>query len=206
MVREGYWYGLPLLVAAALLFALRFAVFGVVFLAAALLVLNFFRDPEREIPCDPQAIVSPADGRVVQIVEEQIDGRRMKRLSIFMSPLNVHVNRAPISGLIRSVKYRPGVFHIASLPDASVDNEQNLFTIEGQQGTVHVRQIAGALARRIVFWKKPGDMLERGERVGLIKFGSRVDLLAEAATEWRVKTGDHVRAGSTILGITKPAG
>ncbi len=206
MVREGYWYGLPLLVASACLLALRLDIAGIVFFAAALFVLNFFRDPEREVPGDPQAIVSPADGRVVEIVEEQIDGRRMERMSIFMSPWNVHVNRAPIAGVVRKVSYRPGAFHAAFLPHASVDNEQNMFTIEGQQGTVHVKQIAGALARRIVFWKKLGDTLERGERVGLIKFGSRVDIFVQTGIEWRVKTGDHVRGGSTILGITKPAG
>ncbi|MGH9447949.1 MAG: phosphatidylserine decarboxylase family protein, partial [Terriglobia bacterium] len=199
-------YGLPLLTASACLFALRLDIAGVVFLAASAFVLNFFRDPERKAPSEPRAIVSPADGRVVEIIEEQVDGRAMERLSIFMSPLNVHVNRAPISGVIRNVRYRPGAFHVASLPQASIENEQNLFTIEGQQGAVHVRQIAGALARRIVFWKKAGDLLERGERVGLIKFGSRVDLIVEKGTEWRVKTGDHVRAGTTILGITKPAG
>jgi phosphatidylserine decarboxylase len=204
MIKEGYAYGLPLFLVAGVLFLLRINVPAAIFLIAAVLVLNFFRDPDRQIPDDPCALVSPADGRVVEMVEEEHDGRRMRRLSIFMSPLDVHVNRAPISGVITKVAYKPGSFHIASRPEASVENEQNLFVIEGQQGTVYVTQIAGALARRIVFWKRPGERLERGERVGLIKFGSRVDVRAEAGAEWRVKRGDYVKAGSTVLGVTQP--
>ncbi|HLI29668.1 MAG TPA: phosphatidylserine decarboxylase [Terriglobia bacterium] len=204
MVKEGYWYGLPLLAAAGAAFFVRLYAPGVLFLALTVFVLNFFRDPERVIPGDPDAIVSPADGRVVQMVEEQVEGRAVRRVSIFMSPLDVHVNRAPVAGVVRSVSYKPGAFHVASRSAASVENEQNLFTIEGEHGTIWVKQIAGALARRIVFWKRPGDLLERGERVGLIKFGSRVDLIAGTGTEWRVKVGDYVKAGSTILGIAKP--
>jgi len=195
---------LPLLAAAGAAFFVRLYAPGCVFLVLAVFILNFFRDPERAIPNDPQAIVSPADGRVVQMVEEQVEGQAMRRVSIFMSPLDVHVNRAPVAGVLRSVSYKPGAFHVASRREASVENEQNLFIIESEHGTVWVKQIAGALARRIVFWKRPGDRLERGERVGLIKFGSRVDLIAGISTEWRVKVGDYVKAGSTILGIAKP--
>jgi phosphatidylserine decarboxylase len=204
MVKEGYGYGLPILIISLCLFAFRLYLLGAIFLAGALFVLNFFRDPDRGIPGDPRAIVSPADGRVVQIVAEELNGFVMERMSIFMAPWNVHVNRAPISGTIRSVSYRRGAFHLASSARASVENEQNLFTIDGEQGCVHVRQIAGVLARRIVFWKRPGDWIERGERLGLIKFGSRVDVIVRPGTEWRAKVGDHVRAGSTILGISKP--
>ncbi len=203
MVKEGYAYGLPLLLISGALFGLHIFIPAVIFLIAALFVLNFFRNPERNIPAEPGALVSPADGRVVQITEEEFEGQRMQRLSIFMSPLDVHVNRSPIAGTVRKVRYTPGAFRVASRAEASVENEQNTFTIEGEQGTVHVKQIAGALARRIVFWKRPGDQLARGERVGLIKFGSRVDVLAEAGTEWRVRVGDSVKAGSTILGFTK---
>ncbi|MGH9351688.1 MAG: phosphatidylserine decarboxylase [Terriglobia bacterium] len=203
MVKEGYSYGLPLLLIAGALFVLKIMAPAVVFLVASILVLNFFRDPHREIPGDPRALISPADGKVVQILKEEYEGRAMERLSIFMSPLNVHVNRAPISGTITQVAYKRGSFHVASRAEASVENEQNLFAIEGEQGTVYVRQIAGALARRIVFWKRLGERLERGERIGLIKFGSRVDVAAEAGVEWRVKIGDRVKAGSSILGITK---
>lgn len=203
MVKEGYAYGLPLLVIAAALFAFKIIIPAVIFLILAALALNFFRDPHREIPSDARALISPADGKVVQIVQEEFDGRPVERLSIFMSPLNVHVNRAPIAGAITRVAYKPGAFHVASRAEASVENEQNLFVVEGGQGAVYVRQIAGALARRIVFWKRLGDRVERGERIGLIKFGSRVDVAAEAGVEWRVKVGDKVKAGSTILGITK---
>lgn len=202
MVKEGYAFGLPLLVIAGALFGLRIFIPAIIFLILAGFVLNFFRDPEREITADPRALVSPADGRVVKIVEEDYDGHLLQRLSIFMSPLNVHVNRAPIAGVIVKVAYKRGSFKVASRAEASVENEQNVFTIEGEQGTVYVKQIAGALARRIVFWKRPGDRLERGQRVGLIRFGSRVDVVAPPGIEWKVKIGDYVRAGSTVLGLT----
>lgn len=203
MVKEGYWYGFPLLLASGALLALRLWIPAVFFLVVAGLVLNFFRDPERPIPQDPEAVVSPADGHVVEIKREPFEGRPAERISIFMSPLDVHVNRAPAAGTIRKVSYHPGAFKVASRPDASVENEYNLFTLESERGMLHVKQIAGAVARRIVFWKQPGDVLARGDRVGLIKFGSRVDLLVEPQVEWRVQVGDYVRAGSTILGFFK---
>lgn len=203
MVKEGYWYGLPLVLVAGGLIGLKVYGLAAFFLILAFLILNFFRDPDRKIPTESGVIVSPADGRVVQVVEENPEGQRVRRVSIFMSPLDVHVNRAPISGTIREVSYQKGAFHIASQPLASLENEQNVFTIEGEQGKVVVRQIAGVLARRIVFWKKPGDRLERGERVGLIKFGSRVDVLLDSEVELRIKVGDHIHAGSSILGLTR---
>ena len=203
MVKEGYWYGLPLVLVAGGLIGLKVYGLAAFFLILAFLILNFFRDPDRKIPTESGVIVSPADGRVVQVVEESLEGQPVRRVSIFMSPLDVHVNRAPISGTIREVSYQKGAFHIASQPRASLENEQNVFTIEGEQGKVVVRQIAGVLARRIVFWKKPGDRLERGERVGLIKFGSRVDVLLDSEVELRIKVGDHIQAGSSILGLTR---
>ncbi len=203
MVKEGYWYGLPLVLVAGGLIGLKVYGLAAFFLILAFLILNFFRDPDRKIPTESGVIVSPADGRVVQVVEENPGGQPVRRVSIFMSPFDVHVNRAPISGTIREVSYQKGAFHIASQPRASLENEQNVFTIEGEQGKVVVRQIAGVLARRIVFWKKPGDRLERGERVGLIKFGSRVDVLLDSEVELRVKVGDHIQAGSSILGLTR---
>jgi len=203
MVKEGYAYGLPLLLVAGGLLGLRVYWIGLIFLVLAAFVLNFFRDPERPVPTDPHAIVSPADGHIVQIQEGDLAGQPQRRVSIFMSPLDVHVNRAPIAGTLRDVSYRKGAFHVASQTRASVENEQNTFTIEGAQGTVVVSQIAGALARRIVFWKKAGDQLARGERVGMIKFGSRVDVLLDPGVELQVKVGDSVRAGSSILGTTK---
>jgi phosphatidylserine decarboxylase len=205
MVREGYGYGMPLLLAAAGLLALHLYVPGTVFLVLAALVLNFFRDPDRDVPQTPGLIVSPADGRIVQVVDETHEGRPVRRLSIFMSPLDVHVNRAPIAGVIESVSYRKGTFGIAAKDEASIENEQNVFTLAGEQDKVIVKQIAGVVARRIVFWKRVGDRLARGERVGLIKFGSRVDVLFEPGIKLRVKVGDRVRAGSTILGTTEPS-
>lgn len=211
MVREGYWYGLPLvLISGGLLgFWLRersiaLLPFTLFFLILGLLVLNFFRDPDRPIPTDPQVIVSPADGRVVQIVEEDYEGRPVRRLSVFMSPLDVHVNRSPIAGTIKAITYRKGAFRVASEELASVENEQNVFTIRGDQSEVVVKQIAGVLARRIVFWKHLGDTLAQGERVGMIKFGSRVDVLVDPTVEWRVKVGERVRAGSSILATIAP--
>jgi phosphatidylserine decarboxylase len=210
MVKEGYWYGLPLVLTAGGLmgFWLRerspfLLLLTFFFVILAFLVLNFFRDPERPIPSEPHAIVSPADGLVVELAQEEFEGRPVRRLSIFMSPLDVHVNRAPIAGAIRAVNYKKGSFRVASLAVASVENEQNVFTLAGEQGVVVVKQIAGLLARRIVFWKRLGDALERGERVGMIKFGSRVDLLVAPTVEWRVKVGDRVRAGSSILGTSE---
>jgi phosphatidylserine decarboxylase len=204
MVKEGYWYGLPLVLIGGGLIGLRLYILGALFLLLALLVLNFFRDPERQITAEAGAVVSPADGKVVEIAVESHDDRPVRRVSIFMSPLDVHVNRSPIEGVIRDVAYRKGAFHVASESLASIENEQNVFTVEGEQGTVVVKQIAGLLARRIVFWKHPGDALARGERVGLIKFGSRVDVLVDPEVELRVKVGDHIRAGSDVLGTTRP--
>jgi len=201
MVREGYWYGLPLALIAAGALALGVYVPSAFFFALAILVLNFFRDPDRVLPADPAAIVSPADGRVVQIAEEQSEGRLMRRISIFMSPLDVHVNRAPAAGILREVVYRKGSFHVASEERASSQNEQNIFTIETEVGPIVVKQIAGLVARRIVFWKRVGDRLQRGQRVGLIKFGSRVDVMLDPAIQLLVKAGDHVRAGSTTLAL-----
>ncbi len=203
MVKEGYGYGLPLVLIAGTLLGLGvYSAAGAV-LVLALLILNFFRDPERAIPGDPDGIVSPADGRVVQIVDEAWEGVAGRRVSIFMSPLDVHVNRSPVAGTIESVTYHRGRFRIASAPQASIENEHNVFIVRGEHGTVAVKQIAGLLARRIVFWKKPGDTLKRGERIGLIKFGSRVDVVVSTDVELQVQVGDHVRAGSSLLGITR---
>jgi phosphatidylserine decarboxylase len=210
MVKDGYWYGLPLILIGGGLLGFGFYWPGKFFLLAsafffilALFVLNFFRDPEREVPAVPGVLVSPADGRVVEIRAEEISGRSRQRISIFMSPLNVHVNRSPVAGRIGSVVYRKGSFGMASDPRASVENECNTFTVGGEDEEVVVRQIAGVLARRIVFWKKVGDRVERGERVGMIKFGSRVDILVEPELELAVKVGDNVKAGSTVIGTRR---
>lgn len=210
MVKEGYWYSLPLILIAGGLLGVGFYWPGKFFFLAAtffiilaLLVLNFFRDPERLVPSGPGVIVSPADGRVVEIRTEEYTGRSRQRISIFMSPLNVHVNRSPVAGSIESVVYRKGSFRMASGPRASVDNECNTFTVAGENGEIVVRQIAGVLARRIVFWKEMGDRVQRGDRVGMIKFGSRVDVLLSPDVALAVKIGDHVKAGSTIIATSR---
>ena len=211
MVKDGYWYGLPLVLIAGGLWgfwlrerSLFLLIVTIFFAILSLLVLNFFRDPERQVPEEVDAIISPADGLVVQLAEEEFEGRAVRRLSIFMSPLDVHVNRAPIAGSIKAINYKRGSFRVASQDRASLENEQNVFTVEGRQGVIVVKQIAGLLARRIVFWKRLGDSLARGERVGMIKFGSRVDVLVAPTVQWRVKVGDRVRAGSSVLGTTTP--
>ena len=173
MVKDGYWYGLPLvLIAGGLmgfwlhqrsLFLLLVTFF---FAVLSILVLNFFRDPERPVPAEPHAIVSPADGLIVQLAEEEFEGRPVRRLSIFMSPLDVHVNRAPIAGTIKAINYKKGSFRVASEDLASIENEQNVFTVEGEQGVVVVKQIAGLLARRIVFWKRSGRLAGTGRARG----------------------------------------
>ena len=210
MLREGYWYGLPLVLISggALGFWFRersplLLVCAIFFSILALLILNFFRDPERSIPTEARAIISPADGRVMQVVQESYEGCPVWRISIFMSPLDVHVNRSPIAGMVKEVNYRKGAFRVAMEEAASIENEQNVFSVEGEQGRIVVKQIAGILARRIVFWKRIGDSLARGERVGLIKFGSRVDVLMAPDVTLSIKVGDRVRAGSSILGTSQ---
>jgi len=209
MVKEGYWYGLPLIVAGVGLLGVGllwpgkfFFLAAAFFFLLALFVLNFFRDPERPIPSGAGLLVSPADGRVVEVCEEEEAGSPRRRISIFMSPLDVHINRSPIAGSVQSVVYRKGSFRMAAEPQASVENECNTFTLCGESGEVIVRQIAGVLARRIVFWKRVGDAVERGERIGMIKFGSRVDVLVSPEVDLTVKVGDHVKAGSSIIGTS----
>jgi phosphatidylserine decarboxylase len=163
-------------------------------------VALFFRDPERIIPQTPGTIVSPADGRVMEIVAE---GTQTRRISIFLSVLDVHINRAPYGGTVRAVVYTPGQFLAAYRQEASRVNEANTVTIEDHGRAFIVKQIAGVLARRIVCRVRPGDVLEKGQRYGLIRFGSRTDLLLPAAAEIVVQVGDVVRGGETILAFLK---
>lgn len=161
----------------------------------------FFRDPKRECPIDDNIVVSPADGRVVAAsrVEERVDNSATQ-ISIFLSPLDVHINRSPIAGEVVEVVYKPGSFHIASRDIASVENEQNVVTIRGARMTIVFRQIAGVLARRIVLWKKKGDRVALGERVGLMKFSSRMDVILPSEVEVLVHKGDRVVGGVSVLG------
>ena len=170
-----------------------------VLLALGLFVMYFFRDPERVVPQDPDAVVSPADGRVTLVAPEELEGRAGRRVSIFLSVFDVHINRAPVAGTIAAVDYRHGQFHNAMFSRASAENEQNVIRLATPRGEVMFKQIAGLIARRILFWKARGQAVEKGERVGMIRFGSRVDLwLPETATV-TVRPGDVVRGGKTIL-------
>src|SRR5579885_2571087 len=168
---------------------------GIPFYILALFCLYFFRDPERRIPSGEVA-VSPADGKIVSIVPDQAGAHR---ISIFLNVFDVHVNRAPIAGKIACVKYQKGQFLVASKESASHSNEQNILTVEGGGSRVVFKQIAGLIARRIVCYKKPGDIVEKGERIGLIKFGSRVDILLGPEWTVAVREGERVSAGSSIL-------
>ncbi len=186
---EGLAYGGALL-AVGVLLARRLGLFPAApVLGLGTLVVAFFRDPDREPPADPAVVVAPADGRVTAV-----EGAR---ISIFLSIFDVHVNRAPVAGRVAAVDYRPGRFGNALRARSTAENEQNRITLETPSGPVLVTQIAGLLARRIVFWPRIGDRVERGQRIGMIKFGSRTDLVLPPGAEWLVRIGDHVRGGAT---------
>jgi phosphatidylserine decarboxylase len=206
MVRDGYFYALALIVAAVLTGWLARPAWAVVPLALAMFFLWFFRDPERIIPDSPGAIVSPGDGKITDASIVTADGVKQARISIFLSVFDVHVNRSPVSGVVREVRYQRGKFLNAMNQTSAEHNEQNIVRVEGDGQVVVFKQIAGLLARRIVFYPKVGDRLERGQRVGLIKFGSRVDVLFDAAAVLQVKVGDRVRGGSSVLAYLQPKG
>lgn len=183
-----------------------FLVLGWFIAATACLLLAafmafFFRDPERECPVDNRIVISPADGRVVSAspVDESASDSPIQ-ISIFLSPMDVHINRSPIAGEIVDVVYKPGAFHVASREIASVENEQNVVTVRGEKITIVFRQIAGVLARRIVLKKKKGDRVALGERIGLMKFSSRMDVILPAEIDVLVRKGDRVVGGISVLG------
>ncbi len=198
MVRDGIYYGIGLLVVAAVV-AYFSPWLAVVPLLVALFVMWFFRDPNRVIPSEPGALVSPADGKVTDVGVYSVNGVPQTRISIFLNVFDVHVNRSPIEGVIRSAEYRKGKFLNAMAPASAEENEQNTVTVEGEGQSVVFKQIAGLIARRIVFTKKIGEHVERGERVGLIKFGSRTDVIFSPEAQVVVKVGDKVKGGSTVL-------
>lgn len=199
MVREGFYFGLPPLILGIAALFLRWTVAGVVLLLLAAFIFSFFRNPDRQIPQDESLLVSPADGRVVVVTDEENAGRPGKRISIFLAIWNVHVNRSPAAGRITRLDYRPGKFLAAWDPQASFQNEQNIFTLAARSGELEFKQIAGWVARRVVSWKKAGDMVARGERIGLVRFGSRVDLWVPGDSEILVRVGDNVKGGSSVL-------
>src|ERR1700730_6078765 len=199
MVKEGYYLGVPPLVLGGASFFLHWYIAAAFMVFLALFIFSFFRDPERVIPLDPGAVVSPGDGRVVVVTDEESAGRAGKRISIFLAVWNVHVNRSPAAGTITKIEYRPGKFLAAMRERASVENEQNVFTLSTAAGEMVFKQIAGLIARRVVSWKRPGDKVSRGERIGLVRFGSRVDLWIPKDAEILVKLGQNVKGGSSIL-------
>jgi phosphatidylserine decarboxylase len=202
MVKEGYWFGLPPLVVGLLLLTFTAPislVAGGVLIFLALFTFYFFRNPNRKIPMEPGVVVSPADGRVVVVTEEANAGRPGKRISIFLAIWNVHVNRSPAAGTITKLEYKPGKFLAAWAEKASLENEQNVFTLSSEYGEIVLKQIAGWVARRVVSWKKSGEMVGRGELVGLVRFGSRVDLWLPEGAEIAVKVGDNVKGGSSVV-------
>jgi phosphatidylserine decarboxylase len=199
IVKDAYRFLLPLLAAAGLAYFLGLYPITILVLFLAGFVAFFFRNPNREIPVDPRVIVSPADGRVVKV--ERVGN--VTRLSIFLSIFNVHVNRSPMAGRIETIDYRRGKFKFAFHEAASVENERNVIMVAQGDIKLVFTQIAGLVARRIVCWKKVGDTVGKGELIGLIRFGSRVDVLFPAGTEATVERGARVRGGSTPIGIIK---
>jgi phosphatidylserine decarboxylase len=197
IAKDAFVFLIPLLVVTGLLWLFGFTLPGLACLGLTLFVALFFRDPDRDVPGDRDAILAPADGKILGLSKEP-DGAT--KVSIFLSIWDVHVNRSPIAGKVEEVRYLPGKFRMAFDRRASLDNEQNVLVV--RDGTLQVKfsQIAGILARRIVCWKKQGDMVESGERIGLIRFGSRVDIFLPATVALKVSRGERVRAGSTVMG------
>ena len=201
MAKEGFPFIALFLIPALIFVALGWWIAALVCLLLAAFMAFFFRDPKRVCPTDDRIVVSPADGRVVRAVP--VDGSvdaSPTQISIFLSPMNVHINRSPIAGEIVDVVYKRGAFHIASRDIASIENEQNIVTVRGERLTIVFRQIAGVIARRIVLWKKKGDRVALGERVGLMKFSSRMDVILPADIEVLVREGDRVVGGVSVLG------
>lgn len=201
MVRDGYFYGIGCLAAVLLLLWLTGWLYAIPVILLGCFFLWFFRDPERQVPQDAGAVVSPADGKVTDVTTVQVGGMSRRRVSIFLSVFDVHVNRSPISGVIREVRYQKGKFLNAMGAASAEENEQNVVTVEGEGRTVVFKQIAGLIARRIVFNFRTGDTVARGQRVGLIKFGSRVDVLFDVDAHVAVKSGDRVKGGSSLLAL-----
>jgi phosphatidylserine decarboxylase len=195
MVADGIYYALAFAAAGGFVTYLTKPVFGLPLFVLAAFCLYFFRDPDREIPSGPVA-VSPADGKVVSIVPLSETGTRV---SIFLNVFDVHVNRTPVAGTVTSVVYQPGQFLVASREEASTVNEQNTITVEGEGTRVVYKQIAGLIARRVVCWKKPGDKVALGERIGLIKFGSRMDVILGPEWDITIRVGERVAAGSSVI-------
>ena len=207
MAREGIPFVAGFIVPGLLFVVLGWWIVAAMCLLLAAFMAFFFRDPERDCPIDNRIVVSPADGQVVSAspVDERA-GNSPTQISIFLSPLDVHINRSPIAGEIVDVVYKPGAFHVASREIASVENEQNVVTVRGEKLTIVFRQIAGVLARRIVLKKEKGDRVALGERIGLMKFSSRMDVILPAELDVLVRKGDRVIGGVSVLGRLRDDG
>lgn len=199
MARDAFYFLVPIGLLALLAFWLGWIWPGAVLAALGAFIAFFFRDPDREVPLHPGTILSPADGKLLQVKRTE----QGVRLSIFLSVFNVHVNRAPIAGTLVRSEHRPGRFLLAFDERASVENEQVLMRIEGEEASVDFALIAGLVARRIIPWKKVGTKLEKGERIALIRFGSRADVWIPQGFEVQAAPGDAVRAGTTVLAVRK---
>ena len=199
MIKDAYGYAVPPLGVgiALLLLGWRWPAGILIFLG--LFVFCFFRDPERTIPSGPGVVVSPADGHVAEIVDEHLDGRPGHRISIFLSIWDVHVQRAPVAGCIQDVVHRPGRFYAALRSSASRENQQNIIYLHTPGGTLVFKQIAGAIARRVICWKHEGEMVAMGERVGMIRFGSRVDLWLPLEAQVAIRRGQKVKGGESVV-------
>jgi len=207
MVRDGYIYGLSLLaVAGALAWATGSWLWSLIPILLAAFFLWFFRDPQRAIPTGEGLVVSPADGLVTETVSIDTPEGPRQRISIFLNVFDVHVNRTPISGVITGVRYQKGLYLNAMNPTCAERNEQNIVTVRGEGIEIVFKQIAGLIARRIVFNYREGDRVERGQRVGLIKFGSRIDIVLPVDAVICVKTGQRVKGGSSVLAAMPQGG
>lgn len=199
IVKEGYPFIFGFLIAGIVCHFIFFPL-SVIFYLLAVFCFFFFRDPNLTINADEKFILSPCNGTVLDVIENE-NGQTEVR--VFMSVFNVHLQRAPISGTVKSVEHKPGKFLKAHLPQACIENEQNIITIENKNGTYIVKQVAGVLARRCVAWVKSGDVIKQGDKIGVIKFSSQVDLIMPAGYDVRVKVGDKVTSGLSIFAIIK---
>lgn len=197
MASDAYKFILPLLILGGISLLLHFPVIPFLFFALAIFVAFFFRNPDRRVPDGKNLIVSPADGKVVKISQQE-DGEQT--ISIFLSVFNVHVNRSPIEGTLENLEYKRGKFKVAFDEEASKVNEQNVLTIANSDIRIVVKQVAGLIARRVICWKRPGSGLRRGELFGLIRFGSRVDILLPKHVRILTEVGARLRGGSSVIG------
>jgi phosphatidylserine decarboxylase len=199
MVKDAYRFAIPPMVLGVLCLGFGWYWAAGILIFLGLFVFYFFRDPERRIPADADAVLSPGDGHVVEIVDELFDSKMGHRISIFLAVWDVHVQRAPVAGRIVRVIYRPGKFYAALRGAASEKNEQNVIYIDTPKGTLVFKQIAGAIARRVICWKREGEMAALGERVGMIRFGSRVDVWLPMEAQVIARLGQKVKGGESVL-------